>query len=148
MYSTRFNKIDHTGRLSSSLRAASTRSRFIPRNRSMSALRKALVISMLDHVVSAEHARLSINRKSGASRLVVVVGCSPHAAKLPHITNRVLCLKSCWTSSSVCCAWVSGLRTKTIWHGRGHLPRFFHLTTKEGSASWIAIFCKKFSISL
>ena len=29
----------------------------------MSALRKALVISMLDHVVSAEHARLSINRK-------------------------------------------------------------------------------------
>ena len=29
----------------------------------MSALRKALVISTLDHVVSAEHARLSINRK-------------------------------------------------------------------------------------
>ena len=39
----------------------------------ISALRKVLVMSMLDHVVSAEHARLSINRKSGASRLVVVV---------------------------------------------------------------------------
>ena len=58
----------------------------------MSALRKALAISMLDHVVSGEHVRLSINRKSGASRFVVAVECSPHTAKLPHMTNRLLCL--------------------------------------------------------
>ena len=31
-----------------------------------------------------EHDRLSINRKSGASKLVVVVECSPHEAKLPQ----------------------------------------------------------------
>ena len=39
----------------------------------MSALRNALVMSMLDQVVSGEHVRLGINRKSGASRVVVVV---------------------------------------------------------------------------
>ena len=32
-------------------------------------------------------AKLSINLKSGASRLVVVVECSPHVAKLPQITS-------------------------------------------------------------
>ena len=81
----------------------------------MSALRKALVISTLDHVVSLEHARLSINRKSGASKLVVVVECSPHVAKFPQITNRLLCLYSSWTSFPCCCDCVSGLRTNTIW---------------------------------
>ena len=44
----------------------------------MSALRKALVMSTLDHVVSGAVSKLSINRKSGASRLVVVE-CSPRA---------------------------------------------------------------------
>ena len=92
----------------------------------MSALRKALVISILDHVVSLEHARLSINRKSAASRLVVVVECSPHVAKLPQITIRLLCLYSSWMSLPCCCDCVSGLRTKTIWHGSGHSPLLFH----------------------
>ena len=105
-------------------------------------------MSMLDHVVSAEHDRLSINRKSGASRLVVVVECSPHEAKLPQITNRLLCLYSAWTSSPICCDCVSGFNTKTIWHGSGHRPKLFHMTTRDGSASSIAMFCKKFSISL
>ena len=76
----------------------------------ISALRKALVMSMLDHVVSAEHDRLSINRKSGASRLVVVVECS-HEAKLPQITNRLLCLYSAWTSSPTCWDCVNGFNT-------------------------------------
>ena len=58
----------------------------------ISAFRKALVMSMLDHVASGELDRLSINRKSGASRFVVAVECSPHAAKLPHITNLLLYL--------------------------------------------------------
>ena len=95
-----------------------------------------------------EHARLSINCKSGESRLVVVVECSPHKAKLPQITNRLLCLYSSWMSLPCCCDCVNGFSTKTIWHGSGHLPRLFHLTTREGSASSIAIFYKKFSISL
>ena len=56
----------------------------------MSALRKALVMSTLDHVVSGALAKLSINRKTGAYRLVVVVERSPHAAKLPQITGRLL----------------------------------------------------------
>ena len=55
----------------------------------MSALGTALVMSMLDHVVSCALAKLSINCKSGASRLVVVVERSPHAAKLPPITSRL-----------------------------------------------------------
>ena len=50
------------------------------------------MMSMLDQVVSGEHVGLSINRKSGASRFVVVVVCFPHAAKLPHVTNQLLCL--------------------------------------------------------
>ena len=56
-------------------------------------VKNALVILMLDQVVSGEHARLlSINRNSGASRFVVAVECSPPAAKLPHMTNRIVCL--------------------------------------------------------
>ena len=58
----------------------------------ISAFKNELVISMLDHVVSGDQVRLSINRKSGASRLVVAVECPPHAAKLPHITNQDLFL--------------------------------------------------------
>ena len=46
--------------------------------------------STLDHVVSGALAKLSTNRKSGASKLVVVVECSPHAAKSPQITSRLL----------------------------------------------------------
>ena len=42
----------------------------------MSALRKALVMPMLDHVVSGELDRLSINRSHGASRFAVAVECS------------------------------------------------------------------------
>ena len=45
------------------------------------------MMSILEHVVSCELAKLSINRKNGTSRLVVVVECSPHAAKLPQITR-------------------------------------------------------------
>ena len=50
------------------------------------------MISMLDHVVSAEHDRLSINRKSGASRLVVVVECSPHEADHQSTLVFLFCL--------------------------------------------------------
>ena len=42
------------------------------------------MMSMLDHVVSYALAKLSINCKRGASRLVVVVERSPHAVKLPQ----------------------------------------------------------------
>ena len=48
-------------------------------------------MSMLDHVVVGEHVNVSINRKSGGSSFVVVVECSPHAAKLPHMINRLSC---------------------------------------------------------
>ena len=34
--------------------------------------------------------RLNVSRSRGASKLVVVVDCSPHAAKLPQVTSLLL----------------------------------------------------------
>ena len=53
----------------------------------------AFPTSMLDQVVSSEAVKLNMSRRKGASILVVVVDCSLHAAKLPHITRQLLCWK-------------------------------------------------------
>ena len=44
------------------------------------------MMSTRDHVASGALAKLSINCKSGASKLVCVVECSPHEVKLEQLT--------------------------------------------------------------